>query len=197
MLKMCMLVFRLQVMGLDSSRKTLVYFSEYDVNGHLLLAVRSSYSCTEICVWGNSMSSKPFALSSGIRQGCVMCFCHHSSSQPKLDRHRTVASGGASGARPPHLKSVPPFHVWPFGCYINPILYLKNMAPPSGFWTLLLVFGPPTAKSWRRAWIGSRVNEGVIVGSSKINRLLIVDDLVLFESSQKGFPHAVDRFASM
>jgi len=48
---------------------------------------------------------------------------------------RAVASVGASGARPPHLKSVPPFHVWPPGCYIHPILYFKNVAP-------LLVFGP-------------------------------------------------------
>jgi len=30
---------------------------------------------------------------------------------------------GASGARPPHLKSVPPFHVWPPGCCIYPIQY--------------------------------------------------------------------------
>ena len=47
---------------------------------------------------------------------------------------RAVASGGASGARPPHLKSVPPFHIWPPGCYMNPIMYFKNVSPPSGFW---------------------------------------------------------------
>ena len=28
--------------------------------------------------------------------------------------------------------------------------YFKNVAPPSGFWPLLLAFGPPAAKSWRR-----------------------------------------------
>ena len=28
----------------------------------------------------------------------------------------------------------------------------KNSPPPSGFWPLLLVFGPLCAKSWRRAW---------------------------------------------
>jgi len=50
---------------------------------------------------------------------------------------RAVASGGGSGARPPHLKSVsPPFHVWPPGCCIHPIQYFQNVAP-------LLIFGPP------------------------------------------------------
>ena len=48
---------------------------------------------------------------------------------------RAVASGGGSGARPPHLKSVPPpFHVWPTGCCIHPILYFKMCPPPFGFW---------------------------------------------------------------
>ena len=55
-----------------------------------------------------------------------------------------------SGARPPHLKLVPPISRLA-GCYIHPILYFKNVAP-------LLVFGsswflaPPAATSWRRAW---------------------------------------------
>jgi len=42
---------------------------------------------------------------------------------------------GTSGARLPHLKSVPPFHVWPPGCCIHPIVYLKNVPP--------LRFSPP------------------------------------------------------
>jgi len=45
----------------------------------------------------------------------------------------------------PHLKSVPPFHVWPPDCCIHPTPHLKNLAPP--FWFL----APPAAKSWRRA----------------------------------------------
>ena len=45
---------------------------------------------------------------------------------------------------------VPPFHVWPPGCYIYPILCFKNVALRSVFW-LLLVLWPPAAKSWRRA----------------------------------------------
>ena len=45
----------------------------------------------------------------------------------------------------------PPFHVWPSGCCIHPIQYLKNLPPSSRFWPLLLFFGPPAPKSWRRA----------------------------------------------
>jgi len=59
---------------------------------------------------------------------------------------------GASGARAPHLKSVLPHFTFgpPFATYIQ-ILYFKNVAPPSGFRPLLLVFDPPAAKSCRRA----------------------------------------------
>jgi len=56
---------------------------------------------------------------------------------------RAVASGKASGVQPPIWNRCPPFHVWPTGCCIHPILYLKNVVRPSGFWPLLLVFGPP------------------------------------------------------
>jgi len=49
---------------------------------------------------------------------------------------------GASGAATPIWNWCPSFHVWPPGCYIHPILYFKNVSPPSGFWPLL-VFGPP------------------------------------------------------
>jgi len=64
---------------------------------------------------------------------------------------RVVASGGASGARPPSWNRCPPFHVWPsVSAYIQ--YCILKMLPP------LLVFGhsfwflaPPAAKSWRRA----------------------------------------------
>ena len=64
---------------------------------------------------------------------------------------RAVASGGASGARPPHLKSVHPhFTFGPlFAAYIQ--YSILKTCPPSGFWLLLVVFAPPAAKSWRRA----------------------------------------------
>ena len=80
------------------------------------------------------------------------CVFAHLSGNTADDAIRAVVSGGASGARPHHLKSVPPFHVWPPGCCIHPIQYFKNVPP-------LLVSGPsyflapPAAKSWRRAWM--------------------------------------------
>ena len=46
---------------------------------------------------------------------------------------------------PPFEIGTPPFHVWPTGCCIHPILYFKNvppfwfLAPPSGFWLPLLL----------------------------------------------------------
>jgi len=56
--------------------------------------------------------------------------------------------GGQWCPAPPFEIGVPPFHVWRPGCYIHPILYLKNEGPPSGFW-------PPAAKSWGRAWLSA------------------------------------------
>ena len=65
--------------------------------------------------------------------------------------HRVVASGGGSVARAPHLKSVPPHFT--FGQLVAAYIQycILKMWPPSGFWPLLLVFGPLAAKSWRRA----------------------------------------------
>jgi len=61
---------------------------------------------------------------------------------------KAVASGRASGSR--FEISAPPFHIWPPGCYIHPVLYFKNVAP---FWFLApsVFLLPPAAKSWRRA----------------------------------------------
>ena len=65
------------------------------------------------------------------------------------------AQGRGSGARPPHLKSVPPI-----SRLAHRLLHTSNtvfkkcgspcwfLAPPSGFWP------PPAAKSWRRACHG-------------------------------------------
>jgi len=54
------------------------------------------------------------------------------------------AGGGQSPLAPPFEIGAPPFYVWPLGCCIHPIMYLKNVPP---FWFL----APPAAKSWRRA----------------------------------------------
>ena len=50
------------------------------------------------------------------------------------DESKAVASEGAVVPGPPFEIGASPFHVWPPGCYIHPILYFKNVAPPSGFW---------------------------------------------------------------
>ena len=39
------------------------------------------------------------------------------------------AGGAVVPAPPPILNRCPPFHVWPPGCYIHPILYFKNVPP--------------------------------------------------------------------
>jgi len=47
-------------------------------------------------------------------------------------------------------------------------------------------------------WIDSqsRVDEGVSVGSCRINRLLFADNLVLLASSEHGLDYALDRFSA-
>jgi len=40
-----------------------------------------------------------------------------------------------------------------------------------------------------------RVDEGVTVGSCRINRLLFADDFVLLASSQQSFQHVLDRLS--
>jgi len=42
----------------------------------------------------------------------------------------------------------------------------------------------------------SRVDEGVTVRNSKINRLVFADDLVRLASSQQGLQHALGRFSA-
>jgi len=78
-----------------------------------------------------------------------------------ISRWQAAKRGGQQGRRQrgdqwcpaqPFEIYAPSFHVWLPGCCIHLIQYFKNVAPLSGFWPLLLVFGPPAAKSWRRAW---------------------------------------------
>ena len=46
---------------------------EYDVRGQLLAAIKLLYKQLEVCV--NGMKTKPFSVSVGLRQGCVLLFC--------------------------------------------------------------------------------------------------------------------------
>jgi len=44
----------------------------YGVDGRLILAVKSLYSCSEVCVRVRRVKSWPFAVGGGLRQGCVL-----------------------------------------------------------------------------------------------------------------------------
>jgi len=76
----------------------------------------------------------------------------HGAIDPRLHCIRAVASGGASGARPPHMKSVLPHFT--FGPLIAAYIQYSILK----MWPTLLVFGPsfwflatPAAKLWRQA----------------------------------------------
>jgi len=62
----------------------------------------------------------------------------------KVERFAHVQAGSSPAGgqwcpAPPFEIGAPPFHVWPTGCCIHPILYFKNVSPPSGFWLPLLL----------------------------------------------------------
>ena len=101
-----------------SSWKALGGLREYGLDSRLLLAVKSLYSCSEVCVRVGGVKSQLFTICAGLQEGCVL----------------------------------------------SPLLFI-----------------------FRLNWIDSRsrVEEGVTVGSCKINRLLFLDDLVFLASSQK------------
>ena len=74
---------------------------------------------------------------------------------------------GSSGARPPHLKSVPPYFT--FGPLVAPYIQYSVLK----MWPPLLVFGPSiwfltnsAAKSWRRTWLHSSQSMIIRVTSS-------------------------------
>jgi len=45
---------------------------EYSVDGRLLLAVKSPYSCSEVCVRVGRVKSRPFTVGVGLWQGCLL-----------------------------------------------------------------------------------------------------------------------------
>jgi len=45
---------------------------DYDVDGYLLLAVKSLYSFSEGCVRVGRVKSRPFTVGVGLQQGCVL-----------------------------------------------------------------------------------------------------------------------------
>jgi len=75
-------------------------------------------------------------------------------THPHSPKYRVVARGRGSGAWHPHLKSVPPYFTFdsPVAAFAAYIQYCISKMRP-----LHLVFGPPAAKSWRRACLSSRI----------------------------------------
>ena len=45
---------------------------EYGIDGHLLVAIKSLYRCSKVCVRVSSNKSKSFNVGVGLRQGCVL-----------------------------------------------------------------------------------------------------------------------------
>ena len=45
---------------------------EYGVDGRLLMAINSLYSCSDVCVHVGGVKSQPFTVGVGLRQGCFL-----------------------------------------------------------------------------------------------------------------------------
>jgi len=45
---------------------------EYGVDDRLLMAIKSSYSCSEVCVHVGGVKSQPFTVGVGLRQKCLL-----------------------------------------------------------------------------------------------------------------------------
>ena len=101
---------------------------QYGIDGHLLMAIKSLYCQSEVCVRMHGKSSEPFRVRVGLRQGCVL----------------------------------------------SPLLFITYMN-----------------------WIDkhSHVNEGVMIGSCKVSRMLFADDLVLLASSECDLQRALNVFS--
>ena len=63
---------------------------EYGIEGSLFLAVKSLYSCSEICVCVGKVKSRPFTVGVGLRQGCVLSLLFSSRSASAVTKLRTV-----------------------------------------------------------------------------------------------------------
>jgi len=90
------------------------------------------------------MSNKNFVGSWRVKLNVVQCYTPGALLAPfKYSHGQGRRQRGASGARPPHLKSVPPHFTFgpPVAAYIQ--YCILKIWSPSVFWPLLLVFGPP------------------------------------------------------
>ena len=129
-----------QSCGSTGTDLLMLRFTEYiTISGLPLPAMSLSrcITCKDVCVQ-QSHAGLPFGYSLKPR-------LHTKINPYSYNKNRAIASGGPVVAFP-LSKSVSPFHIWPSGCCIHPILYLKKISP-------LVVFGPPAEKSWRCIWI--------------------------------------------
>ena len=105
---------------------------------------------------------------------------------------------GGSGAQLPIWNRYTPFHVWPPGCCLHPILYFKNVIPPSGFWPLL-VFDPlllnpgdgPALRNQTHSFTQSCVTIRISRSDST------VDDVMHFDFERKHFANRMFHFVAV
>ena len=102
----------------------------------------------------------------------VHCFCllteSYETINQSVDQPGPSPAGGPAVPGPPIWNRCPtPFHVWPTGCCIHPMLYCKNVAPPSGFRPLRLFLAPlPLTSGY-----GTRTRTNIILISTNVGRL--------------------------
>jgi len=82
---------------------------------------------------------------------------------PNTFQRRAVASGETSGARPPHLKSVPPHFTFGHLVAANIQYSIFKMFPPP-FWFLV-----PPAVSWRRACFNGSARFSIMKDPHKLD----------------------------
>ena len=70
---------------------------EHDVRGQLLAAIKSFYKQSEVCVRVNGMKTKPFNVSVGLRQGCVLSPFLCITYMDKIDKNSSSSSGVTFG----------------------------------------------------------------------------------------------------
>ena len=66
---------------------------EYDVKVQLLAAIKLLYKQSEVCVRVNGMKTKPFSVSVGLGQGCVLSPLLFITYMDKIDRDSSSSSG--------------------------------------------------------------------------------------------------------
>ena len=140
-----------------------VMLREYGVDGRLLLAVKSLYSCSEDCVPLDGVKSQPFSV--GLRQWCVLSpllfivyiRVLHTTARRSNSTYEAISSG-----RKTHFANN------------EKVIYLQKMC-----WLGRMEHIPK--KLVYMNWIDShrRIDEGVTVGNCRMNRWRFAGELVL------------------